>query len=155
MPRVYRQAAVIPYRVHEEHVEIALVTSQGGKRWIVPKGSLDDGEDAIDAAIRETEEEAGLIGEIVGRPIGRYRYTKQNDQYHVDVYLMRVTVVLNSWVESESRHRRFMPVEDALTLLHPVLHGFVREAARLARAQGRRPSNGNGGSESPWAAYGP
>jgi phosphohistidine phosphatase len=138
MPRVYRQAAVIPYRVHEERVEIALVTSQGGKRWIVPKGSLDDGEAAIDAAIRETEEEAGLIGELVERPIGRYRYTKQNDRYHVEVYLMRVTLVLDSWVEAEYRRRRFMPLEDALTLLQPVMHGFVHAAARLARAQGGR-----------------
>ena len=138
MPRVYRQAAVIPYRVHEERVEIALVTSQSGKRWVMPKGSLDDGEDAIDAAVRETEEEAGLIGELVQRPIGRYRYTKQNDWYHVEVYLMRVTVVLDSWVEAEYRHRRFMPVEHALTLLQPVLQGFVHEAARLIRAQGSR-----------------
>jgi phosphohistidine phosphatase len=59
MPRVYRQASVIPYRIHEERVEIALVTSQGGKRWVVPKGSLDDGEDAMDAAIRETEGRRG------------------------------------------------------------------------------------------------
>ena len=138
MPRVYRQAAVIPYRVHEERVEIALVTSQSGKRWVLPKGSLDDGEDAIDAAIRETEEEAGLIGELVERPIGRYRYTKQNDRYHVDVYLMRVTVVLDSWVEAGSRHRRFMPVEDAVALLHPVLNRFVHQAAHLVRAQGNR-----------------
>jgi 8-oxo-dGTP pyrophosphatase MutT (NUDIX family) len=155
MARVYRQAAVIPYRVRAERVEIALVTSQSGKRWIVPKGSLDDGEDAVDAAIRETQEEAGLIGELVERPIGRYRYTKQNDWYHVDVYLMRVTAVLDSWVEDAYRRRRFMPVEDALTLLHPVLHEFVHEAARLARAQGRRSSDGNGRSQPPWASYGP
>ena len=66
MPRVYRQAAVKPYRVHEERVEIALVTSQSGKRLV-------------------------------------------------------------------------MPVEDVLTLLHPYLQGFVREAARLIRAEGSRP----------------
>ena len=138
MPRVYRQASVIPYRIHEERVEIALVTSQGGKRWVVPKGSLDDGEDAMDAAIRETEEEAGLIGELINRSIGWYRYTKQNDWYHVDVYVMRVTAVLDSWMEAQHRHRRFMPVEDALTLLHPVLHGFVHKAARLVRAERSR-----------------
>jgi hypothetical protein len=66
---------------------------------------------------------------------------------------MRVTVVLDSWVEAEYRHRRFMPVEDALTLLHPILHGFVHEAARLVRAQGSR--MGNGPSQSHGAAYDP
>jgi 8-oxo-dGTP pyrophosphatase MutT (NUDIX family) len=155
MPPIYRQAAVIPYRVHEEGVEIALVTSKGGKRWVVPKGSLDDGEDAIDAASRETEEEAGLLGDLVERPIGSYRYTKQNAWHHVDVYLMRVTVVLDSWVEAGSRHRRFMSVEDALARLHPALHEFVHEAARLVRAKGGRSIDGSGRSRSRGTAYAP
>jgi len=140
MSRVYRQVAVIPYRVHEECVEIALVTSYGGKRWVVPKGSIGDGEAAMDAAIRETEEEAGLLGELADRPIGRYRYTKRRDSYDVDVYLMRVTVVLDSWMEDEHRRRRFMTVPDALARLHPDLHGFVHEADDLVRSQGRRTS---------------
>ena len=126
-------------RSQDERVEIALVTSRCGKRRVVPKGSLDDGEDAVDAANRETEEEAGLIGEFVEPAIGRYCYTEQNDRYHVDVYLMRVTGVVDSWTEAGFRHRRFMPVEDALTLLHPVLQGFVHEAARLIRAHCSRP----------------
>jgi len=151
MPRVYRQAAVIPYRLCEERVEIGLVTSHGGKRWIVPKGSLADGEDAADAAIRETEEEAGLIGELVERPIGWYRYAKQNDWYHVDVYVMRVTAVLDSWMEARHRHRRFVSVEDALARLHPDLHGFVHEAVHLVRSQGSRSRNGNGHSQAPGA----
>jgi len=149
MPRVYRQAAVIPYRLREERVEIGLVTSYGGKRWVVPKGSLDDGEEAVDAAIRETEEEAGLIGELVERPIGWYRYLKRNDWYHVDVYVMRVTAVLDSWMEARHRHRRFVSVEDALAQLHPVLHGFVHEAVQLVRLTGSRSRNGNGRSQAP------
>jgi hypothetical protein len=68
---------------------------------------------------------------------------------------MRVTIVLDSWVEAAYRRRRFMPVEDALTLLHPILHGFVHEAARLVRAQGSRMGNGNGPSQSHGAAYDP
>jgi phosphohistidine phosphatase len=148
---VYRQAAVIPYRLREERVEIGLVTSYGGKRWVVPKGSLDDGEEAVDAAIRETEEEAGLIGELVERPIGWYRYAKQNDWYHVDVYVMRVTAVLDSWMEARHRHRRFVSVEEAVARLHPVLHGLVHEAVRLVRSQGSRSRNGNGGPRVPGA----
>ena len=155
MPQVYRQAAVIPYRVREERVEIALVTSRDGKRWVVPKGSLDDGEDAMDAAVRETEEEAGLLGELVEQPIGWYRYTKQNERYHVVVYLMRVTVVLESWMEAESRHRCFMSVEDALMQLHPGLHEFVHEAARLVRAQGSWSVEGSGRALPRRTAYAP
>jgi phosphohistidine phosphatase len=147
MPRVCRQAAVIPYRIREERVEIALVTSHGGRRWVVPKGSLDNGEEATDAAIRETEEEAGLIGELVEQSIGRYRYTKHNDRYHVDVFVMRVTAVLDSWVEAEHRDRRFMSVEDALTRLHPDWHSFVHEANHLVRSQGSQSFSSTGRSQ--------
>ena len=144
MPRVYRQAAVIPYRVREQRLEIALVTTYRGKRWIVPKGSLDDGERSPDAAIRETEEEAGLIGELMQRPVGRYRYKKQNDSYDVDVYLMRVTAVLDHWLEARYRHRRWMAVDDALTRLHPDLHGFVHGTGRLVRSENGSSHNGHG-----------
>jgi 8-oxo-dGTP pyrophosphatase MutT (NUDIX family) len=146
MPRVQRQAAVIPYRVEGARVEIALVTSRSGKRWIVPKGSLADGEEPAAAAIRETEEEAGLIGVLVEPPIGRFRYTRQHGRYDVDVYAMRVTGVLHSWTEDVYRRRRFVSVADALVRLHPLWHGFVHATARLIGPQGRRPYNGNGRS---------
>ena len=44
MARVHRKAAVIPYRIRKERVEVALVTTSSGKGWIVPKGSVDEGE---------------------------------------------------------------------------------------------------------------
>jgi hypothetical protein len=53
---------------------------------------------------------------------------------------MRVTSVLDSWMEDAHRHRRFMTVEDALARLHPDLHVFVHEADDLVRSQGRRTS---------------
>ena len=52
MARVH-QAAVIPYRIRKERLEVALVTTSTGKGWIVPKGSVDEGERPRDAAIRE------------------------------------------------------------------------------------------------------
>ena len=97
MGRPHKQAAVIAYRIHGEHFEIALVRRANGRGWTVPKGSLDRGESGGDAAVREAEEEAGLIGELTREPIGRYCYSKQNERYQVDVYVMRVTIVLESW----------------------------------------------------------
>ena len=57
MARVRRQAAVIPYRIRKARLEVALVTTSKGHGWIVPKGCIDEGERARDAAIREAEEE--------------------------------------------------------------------------------------------------
>jgi len=137
MGQRHRQAAVIPYRVKGRHLEIALVRTSSGTGWIVPKGSLDKGECASAAAVRETEEEAGLVGELTRQPLGRYRYSKRNESYAVDVFAMRVTTVLEFWLEAAHRSRRWMPVEDALERLHPELHGFVHETVRMVKSVGQ------------------
>lgn len=111
------QAAVVPYRVRRGTVEIALVTTLDGKRWIIPKGSLARSERARQAASRETEEEAGLRGVVGKRPIGRYEYAKAGVRYQVQVYLMRVTVELDRWHEARRRRRRWFAADKAATRL--------------------------------------
>src|SRR5215510_9371698 len=125
MARVRHQAAVIPYRIRNAQVEVALVTTSRGRGWIVPKGSLDEGERSRDAAIREAEEEAGLKGRVPRKPLGRYRHRKNRDPYRVDVYLMRVTRVLEHWMEDKIRRRRWMPIPDAAARLRVELQQFV------------------------------
>jgi phosphohistidine phosphatase len=130
MARVHRQAAVIPYRIRKERVEVALVTTSKGKGWIVPKGSVDDGELPRDAAIREAQEEAGLQGVVAQRPLGRYLHENGNGPCQVDVYLMRVTTVLEHWLEDKFRRRRWMRVPDAEARLRKELRQFVRAIER-------------------------
>jgi phosphohistidine phosphatase len=127
MGRVRHQAAVIPYRIRKAQVEVALVTTSRGKGWIVPKGSIDEGERSRDAAIREAEEEAGLQGRVPRKPLGRYRHWKNRDPYRVDVYLMRVTRVLEHWMEDKIRQRRWMPIPDAAARLREELQQFVHD----------------------------
>src|ERR1700674_2024176 len=103
MARVHQQAAVIPYRIRKQRVEVALVTRSSGKGWVVPKGSVDDGEQPREAAIREAEEEAGLLGVVPRKPVGRYLRVKDDRPCRVDVYLMRVTNVLENWLEDKLR----------------------------------------------------
>jgi phosphohistidine phosphatase len=125
MARVLQQAAVIPYRIRKERVEVALVTTSTGRGWIVPKGSVDDGERPRDAAIREAEEEAGLRGVVTRKPLGRYHLVKGNGRRRVEVYLMRVTNVLDHWLEDKYRRRRWMRVPDAAEYLRDELHQFI------------------------------
>src|SRR5262245_12765328 len=113
MARVHRQAAVIPYRIRKERIEVALITTSTGKGWILPKGSVDDGEGPRHAAIREAEEEAGLRGVVARKPVGRYHHAKGDNLRRVDVYRMRVTTQLEHWLEGKVRRRRRMRAADA------------------------------------------
>jgi phosphohistidine phosphatase len=128
MAGAHRKAAVIPYRIRKKRVEVALVTTSGGKGWIVPKGSVDRGEEVRDAAIREAEEEAGLLGVLSRKPLGRYLH----GSWHVDVYVMRVIEELDHWMEDGLRRRRWMAVPDAVECLRKELGQFVRDVERLA-----------------------
>src|SRR5262245_28813490 len=125
MPRVHHQAAVVPYRIRKERLEVALVTTSRGKGWIVPKGSVDEGERPRAAAIREAEEEAGLRGVVARKPLGRYRHVKRNGSCRVDVYLMRVTRVAEHWLEDKLRRRRWMRTRDAADCLREELQKFI------------------------------
>jgi phosphohistidine phosphatase len=125
MARVQQQAAVIPYRIRKERVEVALVTTSRGKGWVVPKGTVDDGERPREAAIREAEEEAGLLGVVPRKPLGQYLRVKGNRPCRVDVYLMRVTSVLDYWLEDKLRTRRWMRIPAAAACLREELQQFV------------------------------
>lgn len=127
MARARQQAAVIPYRIRKRQLEVALVTTSGGKGWIVPKGSVADDERPRDAAIREADEEAGLRGVVTRMPIGRYRHVSGRGSWHVDVFLMRVTAVRDRWHEDKVRRRRWLAVRKASARVRKELHGVFRK----------------------------
>lgn len=112
---VYQQAAVIPWRRRKTDgaIEIAMITSLSGKRWIVPKGLVDPGELPHESAAREAGEEAGLFGTTHPDPVGRYRYRKWGGTCVVDVFLMCVSRAAESWDEQDMRDRTWLPVEEA------------------------------------------
>ena len=132
MERLHRQAAVIPYRIRRARLEVALITTSSGRSWIVPKGSVNRGERPREAAIREAEEEAGLLGVVARRPIGHYRYVNGNGACRVDVFPMRVTNVLEHWLEDGLRRRRWMRIVQASACLRAELRQFVKAIERLA-----------------------
>jgi 8-oxo-dGTP pyrophosphatase MutT (NUDIX family) len=44
---------------------ILLISTQTGRRWQLPKGHIEDGETAEQAAVREVREETGVTGRVV------------------------------------------------------------------------------------------
>jgi len=60
--------------------EILLCHVTGQRHWDLPKGGIDDGESPLQAALRETEEETGLVlGAESLFDIGRHPYTAKKD----------------------------------------------------------------------------
>lgn len=56
-----KSAGIIIYRIQNNKIEYLLLNHPRDNHWTPPKGGLDRGEESLDAAIRETEEETGLI----------------------------------------------------------------------------------------------
>ena len=66
MPRI-QQAGAIAARVRGDDTEFLLVTARKQPdEWIFPKGHIERGETAEDAALRELREETGVTAELLG-----------------------------------------------------------------------------------------
>jgi 8-oxo-dGTP pyrophosphatase MutT (NUDIX family) len=111
MPQWVRQAAAIPVL----DGELCLVTSSSGRRWVIPKGTVEPGQTGGETALQEAWEEAGVAGALHGEPVGSYLYEKYGTLYHVTVFLMRVTEVHDEWPECGRRQRRWFSPDDAAT----------------------------------------
>lgn len=110
---VYSQSAVLPYRVRDGRLEVALITNRSGSRWIIPKGLVEPGESPPESALREAEEEAGLSGEVERRRLCRYAYRKWGGTCVVDVFLMLVTRIRRRWPEDDFREREWCSLREA------------------------------------------
>jgi 8-oxo-dGTP pyrophosphatase MutT (NUDIX family) len=52
---------------------ILLISTQAGRRWQLPKGHIEEGETAEQAALREVREETGVSGRVVA-PLSEVEY---------------------------------------------------------------------------------
>ena len=98
-------AAAVPYRVRKGRVEIALVTSRARGRWILPKGRIERGESSRVCAVRETHEEAGLIGAVTHKAVCTWW---RRDGERIVVHLLHVKKVAEDWPERRQRRRRWV-----------------------------------------------
>jgi 8-oxo-dGTP pyrophosphatase MutT (NUDIX family) len=114
------QYAALPFACEPDgDLRILLVTSRETKRWVIPKGWPMKRLGPDGTAAREAYEEAGLVGEVSGEPIGVYTYEKRlkrrgSVMCEVQVYPLRVERQLDTWPERAERQVQwFSPAEAA------------------------------------------
>jgi len=110
---IYRQSAVLPYRQGPDGLEVLLVTSRKGSRWVLPKGIVEPGLTAPQSAAKEAREEAGVEGQVGAESLGSYRYRKWGGTCEVEVFPMAVRVVKDAWPEMQTRRREWMTLCEA------------------------------------------
>jgi 8-oxo-dGTP pyrophosphatase MutT (NUDIX family) len=117
------QFAAMPWRIGEGgRRQIMLLTSRETQRWIIPKGWPEKGRKPAEVATQEAYEEAGLLGQIVGkRPLGNFHYQKQLAKRvllcEVRVYSFRVERQLDDWPEKGQRETQWFDASEAATLV--------------------------------------
>lgn len=125
----YTQSAVLPYRILDGRVEILLVSSRRKKRWVLPKGVVEPGLSAVESAVKEAWEEAGLEGLAASQTAGSYRYEKWGGVCTVQVFPLQVERLSESWPESTRDRRWFAPQEAARRVQEPELKRLMTRFA--------------------------
>ena len=128
-----RQIAALPYNINSAGgVDLCLVTSRGGGRWIIPKGNPIRGLAPHQVAAQEALEEAGLVGQAGRRRIGTFEFDRdrggRDKSCSVDVYLLKVERQLRKWAEMDQRSVLRCDVQTALSLISsPGLAALIKQ----------------------------
>lgn len=113
-----RQIGALPLIILEDgRVEVCLVTSRSGRRWIIPKGNPMRGLSPCDVAAVEAREEAGMIGTVLDACLGEFTMRSRNKKCRVSVYPLIVKRQLLHWDEAHEREWRRCDLKTARSLV--------------------------------------
>ncbi|MEK7608090.1 MAG: NUDIX domain-containing protein [Patescibacteria group bacterium] len=105
-----------------------LVVSQRGVSWFLPKGHIEDGEDALTAARREIYEESGVDQLEFVSDLGsyeRYRLSRdgevdESELKNITVFLFKTDATVLRPIDSHNPEARWIEKENVADLLtHP------------------------------------
>lgn len=141
----FHQSAVIPYRIKnlnnaqnnsstnknvlftEKELEILLITSLKKKKWIIPKGFIEDQLTPYESAKKEAYEEAGVLGRDHFIELGSFRIKKSSGILDVVVYSMEVFQILEDYPEAKERKRKWFLYDEAIKNVSiPEVQDFIK-----------------------------
>jgi 8-oxo-dGTP pyrophosphatase MutT (NUDIX family) len=135
-----KQYAALPFRKHQNRLEVLLITTRTKRRWSVPKGWPIERQTPHGTAAIEAFEEAGLVGKIASVEVGRFKHRKQKNKQEVrcDVRVFPLQVVAEEadWPEKGQRRRLWLPLQAAAELAHK--NGLKRAIESLSRDRNAR-----------------
>ena len=125
-------AGGVVYRLANEKVEYLLVRPKRGQdEWVLPKGHIEPGEKSKETAIREVQEETGVVARIIA-PL-------KTTEFEINGHLVRVKFFLMQFVaqraSSERRATKWAATRTALAFL---THEQNRELLRSAEDKRRK-----------------
>jgi 8-oxo-dGTP pyrophosphatase MutT (NUDIX family) len=120
------QAGAIVFRT-DGGVRVLLVRSRKDPAlWIFPKGHIEPEESKEEAALREAEEEAGVIGEIIERLSPALEFRSGKEDVRVRYYLVRLEMEVPA---HEEREKQWLEPADALlTISYDNARDLLRKA---------------------------
>jgi len=99
--------------------------------WLFPKGHIDEGEEALEAAMREVREETGFTGRVLGL-VGSDEFEWKNQKIITDYYLIEA---LDGVEPEETRRLGWFSFAKALdTITHLANGKLLEEAERIRQA---------------------
>ncbi|XP_031094298.1 nudix hydrolase 18, mitochondrial-like [Ipomoea triloba] len=97
----------------EDAFEVLVISPQRKRKVkLFPKGGWETDETMEAAGLRETMEEAGVVGEIEGK-LGTWRFEKGKKPCEGHMFPLLVKEQLDSWPEEDIRNRQWMSVREA------------------------------------------
>ena len=125
-----RAGGVVVRRVGTDLRVLLVTATRQAHQWVFPKGHIESGETAEQAAAREVEEEAGVVA-AVGEPIGTLEFRNARGLVRAQFYLM---TFVSEGPSRENRRRAWFTVEEARQALgYEDSRMLVMKAASLSR----------------------
>jgi 8-oxo-dGTP pyrophosphatase MutT (NUDIX family) len=142
LPARVNQIAALVYRWNGDVLEVLLVTSRESRRWILPKGWPVAGKTPAASAAQEADEEAGILGHVMKKPIGRYSAVKRIGEAalpcDVEVYPLEFAKQKQKWKERGERACRWLPIDEAEeAIAEPELAALIHDFAHEMRGPAR------------------